>query len=469
MRIHNIDCDFVHLRGGEVYSHDSRIPKLKDTATPLDDALRRDFTVNSLFYNLRKRHVEDWTGRGISDLLQEQLLVTPLDASITFHDDPLRVLRAVRFAVRYNLTLSQEIRLAAMSPAVHESLHVKVSRERVGKELEGMLTGKNARPCVALKLITDLKLAGCVFEFPHDSTSSSYVVKGCLHGIAYGANSVTEEEKKYAREQSWEESAEMLQYCSLVLSSFADRLGAVTSSVKEKEECCDPKSGAKSDPVHVDFRMFYLSAFLHPLRNMICVDSKGKELPLPAVIVRDSIKFPNRDTAAITTVLKYVDEMRCILRSHVHGDNATFCRLKSGLLVRNLKELWITTLLVSCVAELQSIFPRNGNGTSTVDDKENMIATVVDKASYFYKDIMRHKLDQCWKVRPLLDGKSILNVLDLPRGRVVGIYLEEQMKWMLLNPDGTREECERHLKEIRKQELDSISASPVTSTANNVG
>ena len=142
MMIHNIDCDFVHLRGGEVYADDSRIPTLNGDATPLDDALRRDFTVNALFYDLRKRHVEDWTGRGISDLCHGKMLVTPLDARITFHDDPLRVLRAVRFAVRYNLTLSDEIVNAAMSASVHDSLHVKVSRERVGKELEGMLTGK---------------------------------------------------------------------------------------------------------------------------------------------------------------------------------------------------------------------------------------------------------------------------------------------------------------------------------------
>eukprot|EP00554_Chaetoceros_debilis_P016144 CAMPEP_0194122468 /NCGR_PEP_ID=MMETSP0150-20130528/50817_1 /TAXON_ID=122233 /ORGANISM="Chaetoceros debilis, Strain MM31A-1" /LENGTH=243 /DNA_ID=CAMNT_0038815357 /DNA_START=63 /DNA_END=790 /DNA_ORIENTATION=- len=61
MRVYNVDCDFVHLRGGEVYTSDSRIPTLKENATPLDDALRRDFTVNSLYYNLRTKQIEDWT------------------------------------------------------------------------------------------------------------------------------------------------------------------------------------------------------------------------------------------------------------------------------------------------------------------------------------------------------------------------------------------------------------------------
>lgn len=53
-----------------------------------------------------------------------------------------------------------------MSKRVHHSLHVKVSRERVGKELEGMMSGKGARPGCALNMIADLHLAGSVFCFP---------------------------------------------------------------------------------------------------------------------------------------------------------------------------------------------------------------------------------------------------------------------------------------------------------------
>lgn len=468
MRIDNIDCDFVHLRGGEVYSQDSRIPTLKETATPLDDALRRDFTVNSLFYNLRKKYVEDWTGRGISDLIQDRVLVTPLDARITFHDDPLRVLRAVRFAVRYNLDLCPEIQLAAMSPTVHESLHVKVSRERVGKELEGMLTGKNARPCVALKMITDLKLAGCVFEFP--PPHSCWVVKGDLQGVAYGDCAVSQEKQKCAREKSWEEATEMLQHCSLVLSSFEQF--ACTKNNNNHGEWDGSSTNATATTV--DHRLFYLCTFLHPLRNMVCVDSKGKEMSLPAYIVRDSIKFPNRDVTAISTVLKYVDEMRSILQSyggqtnHQGGNDATIiCRLKSGLLLRSLKEHWVTALLVASVAEIQSM----GLTSSCLesDNKDELQASMIaEKAFRFYQDIQTHNLDHCWKIRPLLDGKAILESLGLPRGPMVGNYLEEQMKWMLLNPKGTRHECETHLREMRKRDLEVAASSLASGSSGSV-
>eukprot|EP00952_Eustigmatos_sp_NYUAD-ZCMA_P010956 44673-Eustigmatos_ZCMA.PRE.1 len=88
--------DFTNL-GTETYQRDSRIP-VTSFGTAEEDAYRRDFTINALFYNLNTREVEDLTGRGLTDLLGEGLIRTPLPARTTFLDDPLRLLRAVRFA-----------------------------------------------------------------------------------------------------------------------------------------------------------------------------------------------------------------------------------------------------------------------------------------------------------------------------------------------------------------------------------
>ena len=90
MNVHGIDVDFVNLRAEEVYEANSRIPtsKTRMFGSPLEDALRRDFTINSLFYNIRTGKVEDWTGRGLTDLIENRLIVTPVDPHETFHDDP---------------------------------------------------------------------------------------------------------------------------------------------------------------------------------------------------------------------------------------------------------------------------------------------------------------------------------------------------------------------------------------------
>jgi tRNA nucleotidyltransferase (CCA-adding enzyme) len=419
MKVVGIECDFVHLRGGEVYASNSRIPTLKEDATPLDDALRRDFTVNSLFYNLRLRQVEDWTGRGISDLLHSKLLVTPLDASITFHDDPLRVLRAIRFAVRYNLTLSDEIVNAAKSPEVHQSLHVKISRERIGKELEGMLTGKNARPCIALKYITDLKLAGCVFEFPHDE---AFTVHGTLYGVDYG-NCEDPVLLANAREMAWLESTAVVRCTTMVLESFHNFFSQYDGE----------KTGLNS-------RILYLATFLHPLRKMVVSDPKGKQQSLPSFIVRESIKFKNKDIQAVTAILSNVDEMRNVLMRNKTNDD--FCRLQVGLVLRNLKEQWVTTLLVAAIAEIQS----------REEDTEH-VQHIITRTKHLYSTIQTNGLDGCWRVRPLLDGKDILQRLDLPRGPAIAPYIDAQIRWMLLNPKGHKEELIVHLK--RKRDLES--------------
>ena len=70
--------------------------------------------------------------------------------------------------------------MAASSPSIHASLGAKVSRERVGKELEGMLTGKGARPGDAFDLIAELGLAGCMFPFPPGNG-----VRGAVGGVDY--------------------------------------------------------------------------------------------------------------------------------------------------------------------------------------------------------------------------------------------------------------------------------------------
>jgi tRNA nucleotidyltransferase/poly(A) polymerase len=91
--------DFTNLRT-ETYEAGSRIPTVR-FGTAEEDAQRRDFTINSLFYNLNSRRIEDLTGHGLCDLLERQLVRTPLPPRTTFLDDPLRLLRAVRFAARW--------------------------------------------------------------------------------------------------------------------------------------------------------------------------------------------------------------------------------------------------------------------------------------------------------------------------------------------------------------------------------
>jgi tRNA nucleotidyltransferase/poly(A) polymerase len=90
-------------------------PHMVEPATIDRDVSRRDFTVNTLLWKLQDiadgpegADVLDLTGRGLEHL-RERVLHTPLDPDRTFSDDPTRMLRAVRFLAKYNLTLSREV------------------------------------------------------------------------------------------------------------------------------------------------------------------------------------------------------------------------------------------------------------------------------------------------------------------------------------------------------------------------
>lgn len=137
VKILDFDVDFVNLRT-ESYAEDSRNPIVR-FGTVKEDALRRDATINALFYNLHTDQVEDFTG-GLADL-GARLIRTPLEPLQTFMDDPLRVVRLVRFASRLNFNIDPETRVAMGDSRVLRALKVKISRERVGIELEKMLRG----------------------------------------------------------------------------------------------------------------------------------------------------------------------------------------------------------------------------------------------------------------------------------------------------------------------------------------
>ncbi|OQR84231.1 tRNA nucleotidyltransferase [Achlya hypogyna] len=150
------DLDFVHLRSETYADPSSRIPTLSDTpASPTDDALRRDITINALFYNLSTRKIEDFTGQGLADLAAK-CVRTPLPPLATFLDDPLRVLRAVRFACHYGFSLDAALLEAARDPRVQDALAKKVSRERVGIEVRKMLAG--GAPQRAVAVLSELRL-----------------------------------------------------------------------------------------------------------------------------------------------------------------------------------------------------------------------------------------------------------------------------------------------------------------------
>lgn len=139
IKYHDFDIEFVGARK-ESYSSDSRKPSVR-SGTLEDDQKRRDFTINALAISLNK---EDYGKlidpfHGIADL-EAGILRTPLDPVITYSDDPLRMLRAIRFATQLDFVIEE-----SSLKAIHEQKErIKIiSNERIIDELNKIIGAKH--------------------------------------------------------------------------------------------------------------------------------------------------------------------------------------------------------------------------------------------------------------------------------------------------------------------------------------
>ncbi len=131
----NIEVEFVGARK-ESYSHDSRKPHVED-GTLEDDQNRRDFTINALAICLNKERFGELVDPfgGVMDM-EDRIIATPLDPDITFSDDPLRMLRCVRFATQLNFEIEDETREALE----RNSKRLKIiSGERIADEMNKIM------------------------------------------------------------------------------------------------------------------------------------------------------------------------------------------------------------------------------------------------------------------------------------------------------------------------------------------
>ena len=151
LRYKGLEVEFVGARK-ESYNRDSRKPVVED-GTLEDDQLRRDFTINAMAFSLCKEDfgaLVDPFG-GIRDLASG-IIRTPLDPDTTFSDDPLRMLRAIRFAT----TLSTKERCFTIVPECLDSIRRQLdrlsilSKERIAEELNTILVCHRPSPAFAL-------------------------------------------------------------------------------------------------------------------------------------------------------------------------------------------------------------------------------------------------------------------------------------------------------------------------------
>ncbi len=151
-RHNGLDLEFVGARK-ESYAEDSRKPDV-ESGTLEDDQKRRDFTINALAVSLNKENFGELIDPfdGIADI-SNRIIRTPLEPSQTYSDDPLRMMRAIRFSS----TLNFQIETESLDAIKREAARIKiVSMERIMVEFNKIMLSE--KPSVGLKLLADTGL-----------------------------------------------------------------------------------------------------------------------------------------------------------------------------------------------------------------------------------------------------------------------------------------------------------------------
>ncbi|GGA97526.1 CCA tRNA nucleotidyltransferase [Puia dinghuensis] len=163
------EIEFVGARK-ESYRAESRNPEV-EPGTLQDDQLRRDFTINAMAISLNAPDYGQLIDpfEGINDL-EAKIIRTPLDPLRTFSDDPLRMLRAIRFATQLNFTIAE----ATLNAIREDAPRIKIiSQERITDELNKIIL--SAKPSIGFDLLYRTGLLKIIFPQMVDLAGAEYI------------------------------------------------------------------------------------------------------------------------------------------------------------------------------------------------------------------------------------------------------------------------------------------------------
>lgn len=164
-----LDVEFVGARK-ESYRRESRKPIVED-GTLEDDQNRRDFTINAMAYSLNEANYGELLDPfdGLSDI-ESRLIRTPLEPNETFSDDPLRMMRAIRFATQLNFRID----IKAIQAIADNKERIKIiSKERITDELNKIILSK--KPSTGFKYLFDTGLLELIFPAMHQLFGVDFV------------------------------------------------------------------------------------------------------------------------------------------------------------------------------------------------------------------------------------------------------------------------------------------------------
>ena len=427
-KILDFDVDLVNLRK-ETYTNDSRNPTV-EFGTPEEDALRRDSTINALFYNLQTSEVEDFTGRGFQDM-ERKVIKTPLEPLQTFKDDPLRVLRSIRFASRLNYEIAPEDEMAMRDTSIKEALRLKITRERVRVEILKMLGWPE--PSQSLSLL----------EGPGAHKALSLIDRLDLYNEVF--TDPTDTVRQLVDTMNWHRAY--------------DQLRDMTKAESEGSSLPSPFKTIQSILLrHADdkYHAWILTCFIPWAREPPKSQRKSSKRPMNAasVAAREGIKAENKIYRlvddAVSDLRDIIEKKNAIIREdqtttlpskRKQGASADMQREMQGLAIRTWGSHWRSSVMYALLTEVAET------------RSETEAQAILDGYSSWLSRLSSLDLLGVDQLDPIVKGDELMKAFNTKGGKWVSAALDCVIKWQLRNPD--RRDKEGAIAEVveRKEEL----------------
>ncbi|KAK4433624.1 hypothetical protein Salat_0525100 [Sesamum alatum] len=185
-------------------------------------------------------------------------------------------------------------------------------------------------------------------------------------------------------------------------------------------------------------RLCLYAALLLPLRNAVCRDKKEREVVrmhlavekfvslIPSIVTNDNLQIVVADwkTAAIDVSV------------------ASEIRILTGLLLREIKEFWRATLVLCLL-----LYPNDIGSSGSLSNENTELKERTELYDRVEKAIIGKGLEGVWELKPLVEGRGIMDILQLNPGPVVGEWQQKVLHWQLAHPSGSPEECKEWMNQ----------------------
>ncbi|KAF6232716.1 hypothetical protein HO173_009155 [Letharia columbiana] len=428
MKVLGFDIDLVNLRK-ETYTNDSRNPTV-EFGTPKEDALRRDSTINALFYNLETSKVEDFTGRGFQDM-KRKVIKTPLAPLQTFKDDPLRVLRSIRFASRLMYEIDPEDEMAMRDRAIKAALRLKITRDRVRVEILKMLGWPEPHQSL------------CFLEGPSPHRALSLIDRLGLYNEVFTDPTIAD--CKLVDTANWCQTYNQLR--DIIMTG--------------SEGSTSPESFKTIRPILLQnpedfYHAWILTCFVPWAREPPRSPQKSSKRPISAagLAAREGIKAENKIYKLVDDAVTHLQDIVEKKNAVSHEDQTTTLPLKrkqgacaesqrelQGMAIRKWGPNWRSSAMYALLAEVAE--------AKTVTDSR----AVLDGYSSWLLQLQSLNLLKAYETPLLVKGDGLMEAFNCKGGNWLPAALDCVMKWQLRNPD--RKDAAGAIAEVleRKEEL----------------